>query len=623
MTYLQQQFSRFSQWRFALVAVLVLAALLHCGTAINGGFYADDYFQRSYVTGSEALAEKGFFDGMTVGSAADFTKNQFLFFDPTFANYDDLLDFGVLPWWMHEDTKLHFFRPLSAALHYLEYRLFPDSPRLMHLISLLWYLAGLAMIYRLYLAVGIKPSIAIGALLLLILDNSIFHILPWIAARNMLLIIVFGFAAIYAYHRAVQNWRWHIAGVLLLTLSLLAGEGGIGICMYLGAYLFTLDQRSWGARIAAILPYVAVTIIWRIYYQTQGFGAFGADLYIDPGHNPVGFLYRALWQYPGNLFELAAGIDTLSGQVRSDIRQNFAFAGIAVFIVMAYLLRAPLKHDKALQFFAVACLFSIVPGLAVALSSRVMILPFVGFAILLATVFYYSAQGLYHGLQKVLAAVVIGYTLFMHVFVGLALACYMTWSILDISGEAAMKRGGVDLGVDDIANKTVVIINAQKPFWTAFIAHELDYAGLPLPAHVRVLASSFHPVTVTRINEATLLIAGEPGLQLDSEPLIDITTQAAGHYAYLSQHLMGLTRHRDTPWHTGVQRDFEDMRISISELTTTDATNDKAAPKTLTVDLKLPLSEYRFVYWDIETSAYKALSLPAVGDAITLDGIFQ
>ncbi len=623
MKYLQQKFSKFSRWRYSLLSLLLLAGVLHCGTSFNGGFYADDYFQRSYVVGSKALEEKGFFDGVKVGDWADFSRNQFLFFDPAYANYDDLLEFGVLPWWMHEDTKLHFFRPLSASLHYIEYRFFPDSPKLMHVISLFWYLLGLTVIFFFYRALGVQKTIALFAIILLILDNSIFHILPWIAARNMLLVMVFGFSAIYAYHRASIDWRWHAPSLILLILSLLAGEGGIGICMYLGAYLLTLDSRSWSKRILAILPYVFVTIIWRLYYEAKGYGAFGADLYIDPGHNPSGFLSRALWQYPGNLFELAAGIDTLSGQVRSDIRQNFAFAGVAIFIVLYLLLKTPLKQDKTLQFFAVACLFSIVPGLAVALSSRVMILPFVGFAILLATVFYYHAVGMYHGVKRLLAGIVIGYTLFMHVFVGFALASYMTWTILDFSGEAAMKRGGLDLGVENVANKNLIIINAQKPFWTAFIAHEFDYANKPLPAHVRTLSSSFHPITVTRVNTNTLKLDAKPGFQLDSQALINPSTLPVGHYAYLSQHLMGLTRNKNTPWDIGVQQDFDDIKISISALTLTQSNSLKAVPKTLIVELKQPLSEYRFVYWSIDDGMYQSFNLPLEGESVFLPGIFE
>ena len=619
MKYLSERFNQFSQWPYALLSLLVMAALLHSGTALNGSFYADDYLQRGYVAAPSALVEKGFVDGMHVGSLSDFMQNQFLFFDPEFDNYDKLLDFGVLPWWMHDDTKLHFFRPLSAAFHYFEYKLFPDSPRLMHLISLLWYIVGLFIVYKLYLKLGVKESTGLFALLLLILDNSIFHVLPWIAARNMLLIIVFGFSAIYAYHLAVKNPRWHIAGVILLALSLLSGEGGVGICMYLGAYFFTLDTRTWPQRIIAIMPYVAVTIIWRIYYQAMGYGAFGADLYIDPGHDTAGFLSRALWQLPGNLFELAAGIDTLSGQVRSDVRRNFAFAGIIIFVVMMYLLRKPLKADKTLQFFALAMLFSLIPGLAVALSSRVMILPFAGFAVLLATLLHDFSKGMYQGAEKILTSIFIGMGLFMHLVIGALVASFMTYGMLDFSGEATMSRGGVDLGVDDFADKTVVIINAQKPFWAFFIAHELDYANQALPAHIRILASSFHDINLTRESSTRLLLAGTPGIQLDSEAVIDMSNQMIGHSAYLSQHLMGLTRHKDMPWGLGIQRDFDDMTISISKLY---KHNGREVPQTLTIDLKQPLEEYRFVYWDVDAGKYQKFILPSMGESSEIKGIF-
>ena len=621
MRFLTTLFLKFSQWQYAILAILVLAILLHMGTAINGGFYADDYFQRSYVTTPPALIEKGLLGGVKMESWLDYSRNQFLFFDAENANYKAMLDFGVLPWYMHDETKLHFYRPLSAVLHFIEYKNFPDSPRLMHLISLLWYVFGLWMIYIFYRAVDIKKSIAIFAMLLLILDNSVFHVVSWIAGRNMLLVIALGFAALYAYHRGVSSRFWYFSSVVLLLLSLLAGEGGIGICAYLGAYMFTLDSRTWNKRLLAILPMVAVTIAWRWHYQVNGYGAFSTEFYVDPGHSPLHFLQRALWQFPGNFFELVMGIDTLTGQVRPDVRQNFAYFGIAIFGLLLWLLKKPLQENKSLQFFALACIFSLVPGLAVVLSSRVMILPNIGFAIVLASIFYYSAKGFYSGAQKITASVFIIYGVLMHLVIGFLLAVFITVSTMGLLDDDAMKRGGVQLGVDDYADKSLIIMNAEKPFWVPFIAFELEHENKKLPAHLRVISSSFHSLTVKRIDEKTLTISGEPALQLDADAVSDMSDQPAGHYGYLSQRLMGLFRKSDAPWYTGMQRDFDDVRISILSLRDIKGIGKK--PETLELYLKNPLTEYSFVYWHKETKNYQTFLLPEIGQEIFIIGVFD
>ncbi len=620
MSVFYKKLRQFSRWDYALPCLLLLAILLHCGTSINGGFYADDYFQRSYVVGSPALEEKGLLTGIHLGSLQDFSKNQFLFFDAKNANYESMLTFGVLPWYINEETKLHFYRPLSALFHYFEYRFFPDNPSLMHTISLLFYLLGLMFIYALYRVLDIPKSVALMAMLLLILDNSIFHVLSWIAGRNMLLVIAFGFAAIYAYHRGVNQKTWYLASLALLLCSLLAGEGGVGICAYLGSYMLVLDTRPWLRRFMALLPFIAITVLWRLYYQSQGYGAFATEFYIDPGHSPMQFLQRASWQLSGNFFELFAGIDTLTGQVREDIRHRFSYAGIVIAALLLLLLRKPLAENRNLQFFALASFLSLIPGLAVILSSRVMILPNIGLAIILAVLFQQLLNGAYHGFQKIIAWILVSYSIFMHIFIGFLLATYITISTAGLLDDNDMARGNVQLGIDDFANKYLIVLNAKKPFWLPFLAFELDFNDQELPASLRVMSSSFYDMKVERISEKTLTLTGLPALQLDAESLMDMSDMPAGHYAYLSQRLMGLFRKNDMPWSLGLQRDYNDISINLTELISSNGANDK--PKKVMITLKKPLEEYRFVYWDKDSDSYQPFQLPEVNETVYIDGIF-
>lgn len=615
MNRLGRLFAAFSRKPSALALILLFAFVLHSGTSIVGGLYADDYIHAAYFQGNPLLAEKGLLDGIKVGEPVASMRDMFSFFDPKVANYQPMRDFGMLPWWTGENAMLHFFRPLAAITHYLDYRLWPGNSHMMHFINLLWYMLGLLAIYRLYQGVGVEKSVALLALLIVVLDQSVFQVVTWIAARSMLMIIAIGFFCVYAYHKSLHSSRWYLLSLLLLTVALFTAEGAIGICAYLGAYLFMLDSRRWPQRILHILPFVLVTLGWRLYYQAQGFGAYGVDFYLDPGQEPGAFLHAASYRLPGNFFELFTGFDVFSGQVRPDIRQQFAIGGVLLFVGLLWLLAPAIRQNRKLGFFWLGSLFALVPGLSIALAPRTMILPNVGFAVVMAHLVYYSAKALWPGGRKWLANILAVYIVLVHLLLSTVVAGVMTWNIIDLGGEEKLTRGNVDIGIDDFAGQHVVIFNAIKPFWVAFIAHELAYRGEALPATVRVLSSAFYPVSVTRLDANTLQLTADPAFQLDPQPVTDYSGMPAGHYAYLTQQLLGLMRGQRDAWRQGEVVSLPEMTIEVARLY-----NGK--PSELKVKLLQPLASYRWVYWDMQEMKYKPVALPEVGETLEMQGLF-
>jgi hypothetical protein len=602
--------------RFLLVALLILAAVLHSGTTIKGGLYADDYIHAAFFQGSTVLEEKGLLDGVAVGEFWPLLSQQFNFFDPRSENYQALKDSGILPWWTSDQALLHFFRPLATASHYLDYKLWPNNSHVMHFINLLWYLVGLLAIYYLLQSVGLARPIIFVSLLLLILDNSVYQVVTWIAARSMLMLIAFGFFAVAAYHKSMHSRPWYIVSLVALTLALLSAEGAIAICAYLGAYLLTLDTRSWLKRIVHILPFVMIVVIWRLYYQAQGFGAFGVDFYIDPGREPISFLQAALYRLPGNFFELFTSIDIASGQIRADIRQGYAVFGLALAGLLVWLLWPQLKADKKLQFFALGSLFALVPGLSIALAPRVMVLPYVGFAVVLAYILHAARQQLLQGARKVFAKIINGYTILVNGLIAFLLCIFMLYNTADFGGEKVLERGNVALGVDDFAGKHLVIINSERPFWLSFVAHELASKGEALPQSVRVLATNFYPITVERSGENSLKLIAAPAFQYDPEMINTAEEKAHGHYAYLTQQLLGLFRSKREPWQRDEQYALPEMIITVDALY-------QGKPSELTVVFNKPLETYRFAYWSQADKAYRHFSLPVVGEEAELDGMFH
>ena len=119
----------------------------------------------------------------------------FTFYDGDPARTHRIVDMGLSPWWTDPNVTLAFFRPVAAATHLLDYRLWPSHPWIMHAHSLAWFAALVAVaawVYR-----RLCPGWVGGlAGLLFALDHN--HGIPiaWIANRNALIAGVFAIACL-------------------------------------------------------------------------------------------------------------------------------------------------------------------------------------------------------------------------------------------------------------------------------------------------------------------------------------------------------------------------------------------------------------------------------------------
>ena len=612
MNWLTKQCQSDSSFRKLLYSLFFLAALLHLAPVFVGHFYADDFVQRAYAIGSPTLAEKGLLDGIQPNNAASFITNQFNFFDPKTDNYQAMKNFGMMPWWSEDNIKLHFFRPLASLTHYIEYQLYPDNPRLMHLVDVLWYLFGIAAIYLLYRGLKLPRSLALLALLIFILTINMFHVVTWIASRSMLMVIAIGAFCLYSYHRSLQEKWWYAIALISLVLCLLSAEASLAICAYLAAYFFTLDSRPWLQRIQHILPFALIALFWLIAYQFAGFGAKGGDFYVDPGADLGYFLQHALSRLPASFFELASGTALLSGQIRPDIRTlHLALVGVASLFAIIYLLMPTIKQNKTLQFCLLGSVLALIPGLTIVLSPRVMVLPSIGFSVVLAYLLLHKALGLRLWLLRLSKV----YIVIFHIIAALIIAAIMNYQSIHNALTRNQPHGFVDLGVTDFADKHIIAVNTQQPFWLAFIAHQLDYNQQALPQSLRLLTSSFYPLTLQRTSENSFILQGLPALQLDRKSLDSLEDKPAGHYIYLTWQLMGLIRSERETWHIDQQFDFSELSIRVIAL-------EQGKPEKLLITLHKPLSEYRWIYQDIKEQQYRPLILPEVGESIHFEGVF-
>jgi hypothetical protein len=322
------------------------------------GWQMDDYFHRLRMLSSSNIR----YGPMTVFSAPTG--------DPEVTRLR--MDTGFFPWWTPPNYRMAFFRYFSIFSMWLDYRLWPNWPSLMHLHSMLWYAAVVAAATFLYRrTMGLTWAAGLAALLYAV-DSA--HALPtaWLANRNALLATFFGILSLVAY----DSWRrmgkrWcAFACPACFALALLSGEMALAAAGYLLAYALFLDRGRWSHRFLALSPCGVVLLIWAIVYRLFGFGTHGSGFYIDPLGSPAAFAKAFTARAPLLLLGQWANIPAEGANF---ISENTAFAfGLALIIILVFILFPLVRKDGVARFWFVGMILSFVPITATHPSNRLL-----------------------------------------------------------------------------------------------------------------------------------------------------------------------------------------------------------------------------------------------------------
>lgn len=385
--------------RRILPVVIPLVGVLLTLPSVFMGFAQDDNFFLVLFKGKPGLTElkTGTLSTFSFGSG-DVAANQVLF------------DRGILPWWTVPDWQVAFWRPLASLSHWVDFQLFGEHAWLMHLHSLLAYALTIAVAFQLYKRFIALSWVAALAALLFAADAA--HGVPvgWLANRNAVYSAGFGLLALLLHDHArrlktaspgaatAQCWAYATGSLGSLALSLLSGEGGIGIVGYWVAYALVLDpalpvdtrwtQIQWRQRARALrtlVPLFSVVVLWRLVYTALGYGVHGSWLYIDPISDPVVFLHN-LWLYLPVLFlGLFAGIDSTFFIFLSSPWWQLQLAlAMAVIPVALWLFWPHLRRDRVTWFFLLGSAAGLIPACATIPSDRLLFLCSFGMSGLLA-----------------------------------------------------------------------------------------------------------------------------------------------------------------------------------------------------------------------------------------------
>jgi hypothetical protein len=182
-------------------------------------------------------------------------------------------------------------------------------------------------------------------------------------------------------------------------------------------------------------------------------------------------------------------------------------------------------------------------------------------------------------------------------------------------------RSITDLGPQpQAASHDLIVVNAPSPGQFIYLPAIRSLNGQPEPAHLRILAPGYSEVSLTRLDENTLIVRPSTGYLLSPDffavekPLFF----PFYYYSYAFQYGDKLFRGDSYPMQLGQQIELTGLNIQIASLT------DDGRPQEARMRFARPLEDPSFLWlqWDWTARQYVPFTPPGIGETISIPGPF-
>lgn len=567
--------SRWTRWLgqpwMSWVAALVAMGL--CLPALGVGLHMDDYGQRMIMLRAPGVLTEPLAVFASLPGDPELNRRY--------------MDQGILPWWTVPDYRLAFSRILSAISMWIDYRLWPDSPMLMHAHSLLW-LGLMVLVAALLYRRLVDPWTAGLAALLYAFDEA--HAMPaaWLANRNALIATALGLLALLAHDRWRRDGRRRGAGASAgcLTLALLSGEAALGAVGYLAAYAITLEDGPWSRRLGSLLPAGAVLLAWAAFYRMAGLGAHGSGLYLDPGDGPAPFAAAVVQRAPFLMLGQWTPVPAETSILLSPEAARLAYAAAWIVVAVLAVLFVPLlRRDRTSRFLALGMLLALLPATATFPANR--LLTFAGFGAMGLLAQFLAGLGRTARWYEKTAAV---FLILTHLVIAPLMKPVMA---------AGMKKFGVPLEAaaaslptsSELTGQDLIVVSSPDYLtYVSFLPSMQHAKGKPMPRRMVGLLAGQVGAEISRPNPRTLRVRVQGGL----------------FEGYLGQLF------RNVPLKTGHVVELPRMRVEVVGI------DPKGQPTDLRFRFPVPLEDpsLRWITW--KGKGFVPFIPPAVGESLVV-----
>lgn len=435
------------------------------------------------------------------------------------------IEYGMAPFWAWSGLLIHFMRPLSGLSHWIDFHLFPNSPALMHAENVAWLAGAIFLATRLYRATMGVGTASAGAALALAVDHV--HGVPvgWIANRNAVMAACFATAALVMHERSTRRpsvWTT-LAGVGCLLLAFLSGEIALGAWAFLLAHAFVLDRRPVRERALGLLPYAALTVVWRVVYSATGHGAVGSDFYIDPVREPMAFI-RVLPTRLPLLLQGTFGFPPAESAFY--VKPHLAPVVVAFAAVFSVLLVVAfgrlVRHHEVARYFAIGCGLSVLASCTMVAHNRLLYFPSLGGMGLLALAIEAFARNdlrlVPTGIARRVSRLVVTLSGGLHVFVSPLLLPLAACTVALAHNVADRAIPSAIATMTDVRHENLIVVSAPEFYAVEYLRLVQRALNRPEPEKVRFLSVGDSSIRARRVDAHTLELTYE-GWQERKRPL--------------------------------------------------------------------------------------------------------
>ncbi len=569
---------------------VVLLGVLLLLPSVSTDFSADDYIHRTMlddavqVTGFERTPTDIF--SFATGDAGITSQH---------------IEEGVFPWWASAEAKLSFYRPLSSLTHALDHALFPESAVVQHLHSIAWFALLSVLLLALYRRFETRAGFALLPLLIFVIDDAHGPTVGWIANRNAIIAaaLVAGVLLLHDTARRQQSQGAAIAAPLLLVVALFSGESAVAAGAFLFSYACFIDTGSLRQRIAGLMPYLGVVVVWRVVYRALGYGTADSEVYLDPASSPLGFASAAAIRMPPLLLgQLGFPWSDFAAFWPDGEQLKFVLITLAGLLPLLGVAIYLARRDRQCAFWLVATVLAIVPVCSTFPADRLLMIVSIGGAGLVGRVLVMASEDQLvdasagRTLRFVVKGIVPAFVLF-HLILAPLLLPIRAMSMRTINQIVEMSNSTIPDG-SEITEKTVIAVNPPLDAFMAYIPFVRAVNGTPRPVRQRWLATGVSELEVTRVGPQALEVFA-----------------AAGFQATLSERM---TRGADNPLRTGDVVELSDLTITITS--TRGGRADRAR-----FDFAGPLNSPELVWLVWEDRGFVAFTPPPIGETVRLPAI--
>lgn len=559
-------------------ALLGLIALVFALPSLGAGYFNDDIWQRWFVLDH------------IQGTRIDPWWQ--LFGIPHAGAMPDTIFHGLLPWWTSAHFQLSFFRPLAVVTHFVDYLLWPNTPWLMHLQSILLYALLCVAVVRLYRRLLTGAGVATTAALLYAVDEAHLEAVAWIAARNSVLTAIFSTLTLLFLERQRESGsgRFALLAALSLVLAHLSSEGAFAVWAYILGWTLFVARRPLRATLLWLTPAALVSIGFAVVTAHLGYTVVGGGAYVDPRVRPIEFLHVVLLRFPLLLWEEfgpPAWVARWVAETSFNEPVQLACAGAWLLVCAVALPRV--WRQPELRALSVGTLGSALAVCAARPEPRLLLMVGLGAHALCGAVLVACWQNVAgsRGLLRISWQFGVVWLATLHLVLAPVGSFTVPAWYRQRHQSFLHSAATMDVG-PGAADKVVAILNGPSYFDALSICtYRLDLNPHPWLA-VHILGASTEPVTLSRTDPNSLTLEPASGY------LLERTSQQA--------------RASDEPFAIG-------QTIALHGLTVlVDAVTDTGRPTRIRLNLP-PAHEQRvrFLNWDRATQTFQHITLPPVG----------